>query len=147
MLKNKKGFILLNTLVAIVFFIVVVAISMPYIRNYRINSELSAEARYIVGELRYTGQRTVTEQVVYGMVFDEADNSYQVIKVDGSTSTVKTLFLGNNVNLKQVNGLPGNRVKFNFYGGVSDSGEIILESVLGREIIIEIKPSGYVKIQ
>ena len=147
MLKNKKGFILLNTLVAIVFFIVVVTISMPYIRNYRINSELSAEARKIVGDLKYTGQRSVTEQIVYGIVFDEINNSYQIIKVDGATSTVKTLFLENSIELKQVNGLPGNLVKFNFYGGVNDSGEIILESVLGREITIEIKPSGYVKIQ
>jgi Tfp pilus assembly major pilin PilA len=147
MFQNKKGFILLNTLVAIIFFIVVVAISMPYIRNYRINSELSAEARKIVSELKYTGQRSVTEQVVYGIFFDETNDSYQVIKVDGATSTIKTLFLENSINIKQVNGLSGDQVRFNFYGGVSDSGEIILESVLGKEIIIEIKPSGYVKIQ
>jgi len=138
---------LLNLLVAVLVVIVVVTLTLPFIRNYRINSALSSEARRLVNNLRYAQQLSVTEQVVHGVKFDEENNLYKVIKLTSPTTTLNSFPLGNNNNLKELNNFSDTVVEFNFYGGVDESGEIILENINDHEITVEVKPSGYVQIQ
>lgn len=147
MLKNKKGSIFLNLLVAVLIIMLTVTISIPYIRNFRINSELSAEARTLANNLRYVQQLSVTQQVVHGVHFDPENNYYEILRIGSSTSTLETVFLKQNIDFKEVNGFPQNLVKFNFYGGAIEAGEIVLGNINNREITLRVKPSGYVQIK
>jgi len=101
----------------------------------------------LVNNLRYAQQLSVTEQVVHGVKFDEENNLYKVIKLTSPTTTLNSFPLGNNNNLKELNNFSDTVVEFNFYGGVDESGEIILENINNHEITVEVKPSGYVQIQ
>ena len=144
---NNRGSILLNLLVAVLAIIVVVTLTLPFIRNYRINSELSSQARELVNDLRYAQQLSVTEQLVHGVKFDTENNLYKTIKLTSPTTTLSSVSLGGKNSFKSLQGFSDTTVEFNFYGGVDEAGEIILENINNHEITVEIKPSGYVQIQ
>ena len=137
----------MNLLVAVLVIILTVTVSLPYIRDYRVNSRLSAEARELINNLRYAQQLSVTQQVVHGVKLDSENDFYEVLKTGASTSTLKTVFLSENSSFKKIEDFSNNLVKFNFYGGAEEAGEIILENINNKEIILEIKPSGYVQIK
>lgn len=147
MFKNETGYVLVNLLVSVLFIAVMITVSIPHIRNYRITSKLSAVGREVATQLRRAQQMSVTEQAVHGIVFDTASDTYKLEKYNGATTTLNSYVLGGNIDLTRVNGLTDDRVEFNFYGGASESGEVILESVNSHQITIEIKPSGYVQIK
>ncbi len=99
----------------------------------------------MAGNLRYAQQLSVTEQVVHGVEFDFFNNSYQVNRYGEATSTIRYVELDSEVEFHEINGLSENMVKFNFYGGVNESGEVILNNV-NTEAKVIIKPSGYVQL-
>lgn len=146
MRADQKGYLLLNLAVSLGIIALIAALSLPYIRNYQINSKLSAEARDMVGNLRYAQQLSVTEQVVYGVEFDSSSDIYWIKKYGEATSTVKEISLDSSVDLHKVEDLPDSRVRFNFYGGADESGEVILRNE-NTTSTVRIKPSGYVKLK
>lgn len=146
MIDNQKGYFLINLVVTLGIIALIIGLSFPYIRNYQINSILSAEARNMVGNLKYAQQLSVTEQVVHGVEFDLSSDTYWIKKFGNATTTIKEINLDSSASLDQITGLENNRVKFNFYGGVDYSGEIILKNTNSTSTV-EIKPSGYVRIK
>lgn len=122
-------------------------ISIPYLRKYQPNLKLNAAARGLTADLRYAQQMTVTEQVVYLVDFDLDSDSYQILKTGAATSTVKAVEFDNDVSFQQIIDLPDNQAIFNFYGGVSEAGQIILVNTNGRTATINVKPSGYVQLE
>ena len=144
---DQKGYLLINLVAGIGIIALMIGISLPYIRNYQIDSKLSAEARNISGNLRHAQQLSVTNQTVHGVEFDIVSDTYYIKKYGGSTTTVKSVVLDSTVDLEKVTGLTGDRVKFNFYGGVDRSGEVILTNVNNSTSTVKIKPSGYVEIE
>ena len=144
---DQKGYLLINLIAGIAIIALIIGISLPYIRNYQIDSKLSAEARELSGNLRHAQQLSVTNQTVHGVEFDISNDSYFVKKYGGSTTTVKGVVLDPSVSLEEVNGLSDNRVKFNFYGGVDNAGEVILNNINNSTSTIRIKPSGYVEVE
>ncbi len=146
-MTNNKGGIFLNVLISVLVIALTITISLPHVRTYRINAQLSSESRELVSDLRYAQQLAVTEQKVHGVEFDTINNLYNIVKLAPSTTTLKTVKFSDNSNLKQTVGLSDDRVEFNFYGGVDNSGQIYLENINNKQIVIEIKPSGYVQIK
>lgn len=122
-------------------------ISIPYIRKYQPNLKLNAAARGLTSDLRYAQQLTVTEQNVYKVVLDLDDNSYDIIKTGIATTTIKSVEFDHEVDYEQITGLANNEVIFNYYGGVSQSGQIILTNTNSNTATVEVKPSGYIKME
>lgn len=121
-------------------------ISIPYLRKYQPNLKLNAVARDLTTDLRYAQQLTVTEQKVHLVSFDLANDKYYILKIDTDTTTVKTVSLDSEISFKQITDLTDNQVVFNFYGGVSQSGQIILTNTNNVDATINIKPSGYIQL-
>lgn len=121
-------------------------ISIPYLRKYQPNLKLNAVARDLTTDLRYAQQLTVTEQKVHLVSFDLANDKYHILKIDTATTTVKTVNLDSEVSFKQITDLTDDQVVFNFYGGVSQSGQIILTNTNNVDATINIKPSGYIQL-
>ncbi len=143
---NENAYSLISVLASLAIIVLIVGLSLPHIRAYQINSRLSAEAREMAGNLRYTKQLSVTEQVVHGVEFDIEQDLYRIKSYGEATTTIRTISLDSSVNLSEVSGLDDNRLKFNFYGGVRQGGEVVLKnSDLSTKVII--KPSGYVKLE
>jgi Tfp pilus assembly protein FimT len=145
--KKRQGFSLLEILVILSIIVLLSTISIPYLRKYQPNLKLNATARDLTSDLRYAQQLTVTEQVVYLVDFNLDSDSYQILKTGAATTTVKTVEFDSDVSFQQITDLPNNQVVFNFYGGVSEAGRIILVNINGKTATINIKPSGYIQLE
>jgi len=122
-------------------------ISIPYLKKYQPNLKLNATARDLTADLRYAQQLTVTEQATYLVDLDLDGDSYQILKGGIATTTIKTVEFDPSVSFQQIIGLTDNQVVFNFYGGVSESGQVILVNTNNKTATINIKPSGYIQLE
>ena len=137
---------LMDLLVTISIIVLLSTIAIPYLRKYQPNLKLNAAARDLTTDLRYAQQLTVTEQKVHLVSFDLPHDKYYILKIDTATTTVKTVNLDAELSFKQISGLTDNQVVFNYYGGVSQSGQIVLTNVNNVDATINIKPSGYIQL-
>lgn len=144
--EKKGGSLLINVLVSASILALMLTLSIPYLRKYQPNMKLNAAARDLTADLRHAQQLTITEQEVHKMVLDFGNDRYSLIRLGEATSTIKTVQFASEVDYQQIIGLTGNEVVFNSYGGVSESGRIILENINGKISLIDIKPSGYIKL-
>jgi len=145
--RKKNGFLLIDILVSAGIFVILAGIGIPYIRKYQPNLKLDASARNLTADLRLAQQLTITEQVVHIVNFDFSNDSYSILRLGTATTTVKSVSLDSEIGWQEISGLDDNKVFFNFYGGVSQPGQIILNNANGRSAIINIKPSGYVQLE
>ncbi len=138
---------LIDLLVTISIIALLSTLAIPYLRKYQPNLKLNTTARDLTTDLRYAQQLTVTEQKVYQVVFNLINNKYQIQKIDTATTTIKTVTLESEISFQQITGLTDNTVVFNYYGGVSQAGEIILTNINNATATINIKPSGYIQLE
>jgi len=144
--RDNKGITLIELLVVLGITVLLSTITIPYLKKYQPNLKLTATARDLTTDLRYAQQLTVTEQKVHLVDFDSANDKYEILKIDVATTTIKTVILDSEISIKQITDLTDDRVIFNFYGGVSQSGQIILTNTNNTDAVINIKPSGYIQL-
>lgn len=144
--KNNKGRLLINLLISLSIVVLIATITIPYLKKYQPNLKLNATARDMVSDMRLAQQLTVTEQVVHQVYFDILNDSYQILKIGAETSILKSVNLDDDVSFQQITGLTDDKVVFNYYGSVSEPGQIILININNETAEINIKPSGYVQL-
>jgi Tfp pilus assembly protein FimT len=145
--KNKRGSMMIDLLVVLGIIALLSTIAIPYLRKYQPNLKLNATARNLTTDLRYAQQLTVTEQTVHVVSFDLINSKYDILRVAMATTTIKTVNLDPEVNFNQIIGLTNNQVIFNYYGGVSQAGQIILTNTNNSMTTINVKPSGYIQLE
>jgi len=145
---NQKGTMLVNLLVVLGIVALMTTITIPYLRRYQPNLKLTANGREIASNLRLAQQLTITEQVPHLVFFDFSNDRYSILRLPSplATSTLLTVDLDSEVAFQQVNGLTGNMVRFNSYGAVSESGDVVLINTNSKIATINIKPSGYIQL-
>lgn len=144
----KNGFTLIEIMVVIAIIALVSSVSWVALNNYRPSLELRAVARNIATDLRLAQQLSVSEQINHGIFFDLDNKKYQLKKFGTVTQDIFSKNLPSIVNFCGITGLStGNYAIFNPYGAVLATGSVCLVSSNGQQKIIEIKPSGFVKIQ
>lgn len=136
----------MDVLVGFAIIALLATISIPYLKKYQPNLKLNSTARNLTSDLRYAQQLTVSEQVVHKVVFDLNNDNYQILRIGTSTTTVKTVAFEEEVNFQQITGLSNDQVVFNSYGGVSESGQVVLINTNNNTATINIKPSGYIEL-
>lgn len=137
----------MDLLITVGIIILLSTLAIPYLKKYQPNLKLNAAARDLTTDLRYAQQLTITEQKVYQVVFDFATDEYQIQKIDTATTIIKTVAFESEISIKQINDLTDNKVIFNYYGGVSQAGQIVLTNTNNVDATINIKPSGYIQLQ
>ncbi|MFH1582778.1 MAG: hypothetical protein ABIB72_00455 [Candidatus Falkowbacteria bacterium] len=145
--KNHRGSMLMNILVVIGIIALLSTLAIPYLKKYQPNLKLNTTARDLTTDLRYAQQLTITEQKVYQVVFDLINDKYQIQRIDTATTTVKTVTFESEISIKQITDLTDNKIVFNYYGGVSRAGQIVLTNINNVDATINIKPSGYIQLQ
>lgn len=146
MRKNNSGELLINLLVSIGIILVMTTLAIPMLNSFKPNLALSSTIRDLTTNLRYAQQLTIAEQAVHLVDFDEINNSYQILKIDIATTTIKTVEFPSEVSYQSVAGFTNNEVRFNSYGGVNESGKIILINTNNKTKTINVKPSGYIQL-
>jgi len=145
-MTNLRGFTLVELIIVIGIIVIISTISVPFYQNTAQNLNLSSVARSLASDLRYAQQLSVSTQDQYGVIFNLPENSYHIIN-QTQNQTIRQQFLHDNITIQSINGLSNNSIFFNPAGAVSESGIITLTNPNNRTTNIEIKPSGYVKIQ
>ena len=145
--KNNRGGMLIDLLVALGIIALLATLAIPYLKKYQPNLKLSAAARGLTTDLRYAQQLTITEQQVHIVAFDIINKKYDILKITIATTTIKTVSLDSEISFEQITDLTNNQVIFNYYGGVSQAGKIILTNINNATTTINIKPSGYIKLE
>lgn len=145
LIKSQSAFTLAEVLTVIAVLAIITTISVPFLRNMSLNGSLNSATKELASDLRLTQQLSVTSQDNHQLILNIADNSY-LIRNKEEQSTIKFNKLKEPVFLLSVTSPDGQTIEFNSTGAVTDEGIIILSNDT-LEKTIEIKPSGYVKIQ
>ena len=138
---------LIDLVVAIGIIALLSTLAIPYLRKYQPNLKLNAAARALTTDLRYAQQLTVTEQKIHLVDFDLDQNKYDILKIGTATTTIKSVNLDPEISFKEITGLTDNQAVFNYYGGVSQAGTVILTNTNNVDATVNIKPSGYIQLQ
>lgn len=141
----KKGFTLIELLVVIAIIGIISAFSLTLLKAVGPSAGLSAAARDLASDLRYAQQLAVSDQNLYNITFAPSSNSYEIRRA-GTNALIKKQVISGQLKLASIAGLPANTTAFTATGAATYTGTITLSAKNGRTIIIEIKPSGYVKI-
>ncbi len=144
-MHKSQGFTLVEILIAIAIIAILASISVAGYQQMVPRISLNSVTRDLTSDLRYAQQKAVTEQIIYDVKFNLATNSYQIIK-EIPTTTIKTVYLNNRTTVNSITGLTNNTVRFNAAGAAVETGKIILINSNNSTSSVEIKPSGYVKI-
>lgn len=144
---NKLGFTLVEILVVLAVLMIIFGVTLVSFRAFSSQIKLNGSAKELIDNLRYAQQLSVTEQIDYGIVFSTTtEQKYEIVKhQNDSTSTVKKIELDQEINFKSISPLEKNEIRFNSYGAVRESGDIVLENEKNETIIIKVRPSGFIK--
>lgn len=145
--KNQTGgAMILNLIVGISIFAMLSLLSIPYVKKYQTSMILSGTVKNLTADLRFAQQSTITEQVVHIVQLDEIGNNYSILKTGAATTTIKTVNLPAGISYQSISADLNGQVIFNSFGGVSQSGSIIIKNEDNRTNAINIKPSGYIQM-
>mgnify|MGYP001599392393 CR=1 FL=1 len=145
--KLKKGFTLIEIMVVIGIMAVLGSVSWAGFVKYQPSLALSAVSRDLVSDLRLSQQLSVTEQINHGIFISISTNEYQLKKFAGTTETLFSKHLPSGISFCEITGLSEGYAIFNPYGSTAFPGVVCLVNIKGQIEKIEIKPSGFVKIQ
>lgn len=140
-----KAFTIIELLISISIIGILSLISLPVYKTLLPNINLNSVTRDVASDLRYAQQMSVTEQINYSVIFDKDFNRYSIKKETGEI--VRSETLRNDVKINSVDMPEANQVVFNATGAATQTGSISFINLKGTISTIEIKPSGYVKIQ
>ncbi|MCD6233358.1 prepilin-type N-terminal cleavage/methylation domain-containing protein [bacterium] len=144
---SRTGFTLLELLVVISIFVIAAGISWGAFRTLSPSWRLAGLVRDIVTDIRYAQQQTVTEQIGYGVYFSTNTNEYWIVRHGETDEILRKKPLPQDITFSEIVGLSSNEVIFNPYGAVKEAGSVSLINASGKKETIEIRPSGFVRIE
>ncbi len=145
--QKSRGFTLFEFLVIIAIIGIIATISWSALRTLQPSWRLDGAVRDLATDLRYAQQQSVTEQINYGIHFSSTTNEYQIIRYGTTTENVLEKSLSEGVDFYQITGFSNDEVVFNPYGAVKEMGSVSLINIEEKIKIIEVRPSGFVKIK
>jgi len=141
-----KALTLVEILITVSIIIILSLIGVLGYTNFRPYFYLVGTSREIVADLRLSQQLSVGGQEECGICFLINENSYQVLKYNNHI-IIKEKELPGEIFFDRVEGLSENCVFFNSFGAVLESGSIVLTNIKSEKKTIEVKPSGFLKIE
>ncbi len=145
----SAGFTLAEMLIVIAIIVILAGISIPTFKTFQPTLQLNGAVRGLVGDLRYIQQMAITEQLEYCLRFFPNNNKYELIKCQNPAAEeiLKTVFFQGISSITITGFATNNEARYNSYGAVKESGDIVLESSEGKTKTVKVKPSGFIKIE
>jgi len=147
--KYNKGFTLIEIFVVILIISIITGIFFGGLRELQPAMRLDGVVRDLATDLHYIQQQAVSEQFNYGISFLIDTNEYQILKYITSTTTqeISKKSLAQGVSYYGIKDFTDNSVIFNPYGSVTEAGSVSLVNIKQEIKIINIRPSGFIKIE
>ena len=148
-LKYHNGFTLIEIFVVIFIISIIIGMFFGGLKRLQPSMRLSATVSDLTTDLHYIQQQAVSEQFNYGISFFIETNEYQILKYITSTTTqeISTKSLAQGIGFQAIQDFTDNIVVFNPYGSVKEAGSVSLINTKEEIKIINIRPSGFIKIE
>ena len=148
-LKYNNGFTLIEILVVISIISIITGIFFGGLRTLQPAMRLDGVVRDLATDLHYVQQQAVSEQFNYGISFLIDTNEYQILKYITSTTTqeISKKSLAQGVSFYEIKDFTDNNVIFNPYGSVTEAGSVSLVNSKQEIKVINVRPSGFIKIE
>ena len=144
---QRAGFTIFEVTVVVGIVVLVIISSLPAIRTAQINSTLKREGRSLLSDLRLAQQLTLGEQTTHLVkLFNTTPQKYQLIARLASDTIIKEHELNNKITWQDMGGFTNNEIIFTISGSAVEAGTIVLQNTNGLTTGLEVKPSGYVKV-
>jgi len=149
MMIKSQSFTLIELLAIIAIIGILTLLAMPTLKGFQPTLELNGTVRDLVSDLRLTQQLTISEQVEYCLSFPDdfpSNRKYQILKCDQATVFKEKLIPDEIISLSIIPDLSNNDVRYNPYGAVRESAQIIFTNSHSVTKTVDVRPSGFVKI-
>ena len=148
-LKYNNGFTLIEILVVISIISIITGIFFGGLRTLQPAMRLDGVVRDLATDLHYVQQQAVSEQFNYGISFLIDTNEYQILKYITSTTTqeISKKSLAQGISFYEIKDFTDNNVIFNPYGSVTEAGSVSLVNSKQEIKVINVRPSGFIKIE
>ena len=148
-LKYNNGFTLIEILVVISIISIITGVFFGGLKTLQPAMRLDGVARDLATDLHYIQQQAVSEQFNYGISFLIDTDEYQILKYITSTTTqeISKKSLAQGISFYEIKDFTDNNVIFNPYGSVTEAGSISLVNNKQKIKIINVRPSGFIKIE
>ncbi len=143
-MRANLGFSLFEVVTILAVIAILGIMAYPAYLQIGPSIHLNSSIKQLAGDLRQAQQLAVEQQINHSAVFNLEANSYTINNDDSGQVIISRVLT--NLTIQEITGLTNNTLTFTVTGGVLESGSLTLENVKGQVKILEIKPSGYVKI-
>ncbi len=141
----NKGFTLIEVVVSMGIAVILLTLAVTAYKSIQPSILLSEAARVLSTDIRYAQQKALSTQKKHAVIFSPP-TTYQIVVTEPSTSTIKTVTLKDDITISSITGLSGNLVLFNPVGEPNQNGTVELSKDT-KKINVDIRPSGYVRVQ
>lgn len=148
-MKNNKGFTILELIIVIVTTAILVTFAVPSIRSWRANSSLSGDIRTLKADFEFAKSRAIRDNTNVIIQFNTGNNSYSIRRVISLTPLVldPDAFLSRSLVGTSISGstLAGDATTFDSRGRPNNSGGVTLSNG-SRNATVSINMLGSIRI-
>ncbi|OGF18260.1 MAG: hypothetical protein A2W00_15415 [Candidatus Eisenbacteria bacterium RBG_16_71_46] len=145
--RGMRGFTLLEIVTVVLIMGVILGFSIPALQSINKSYQLKGASENLVGQIRLSRQKAISEDHQQQWTFDTSTNSYKVQDLTtsewfGPFEMPKQVAM-ESVSLS-VGGVPGNTLTCLTDGRFNGSGDIVLKSLRGDRDTVTVQMSGLV---
>ena len=142
----RKGFTLVEVLVSFAILALVVGVSAAFLRASGPSMTLRSASRDIASDLRHASELASSTQIGHVVRFNIAASRYIIVRTGTPEVIVKESTLPAALAFSSST-IPNNSAQFNTLGATPTPGIITLQHQNGATAAVDLRPSGYVRIQ
>lgn len=140
----KRGFTIIDVLLTLAIVTLISAVGVYSLRGGGPKAGLRNASRQLVIDLRFSSEQAATQQVNYAVRLRSAE--YDIVRLATPEVLLVTKSFPFGVTLESTT-LPASEAQFNVLGGAVNSGTVTLQNRAGSTMVIDVRPSGYARIQ
>ena len=144
----KRGFTLIELLISMLILAALATFTIPTYQLILTQLQLNSAAEQVADTIRLSSQKTVTEQMVYGVRLNAGATTIPQVRIenDGSATVTGTYNLPANTIIDTVDFSGATEIHFSTAGAPNYSGTLtIRDTVRNRRRTIEVRPSGNIR--
>ncbi len=141
----KKGFTLIEVLVSFAIIALVVGVSAAFLRVSGPSILLRSTSRDIASDLRHASELASATQIPHAVRFDIANSRYTIIRKSVPEVIVKEGTIPSSLIFSSIT-ITSASAEFNTLGATTTPGIITLQHQNNATATIDLRPSGYVRV-